>query len=90
MYMEHKDAFTDTLFVFCFMSDGADQRNGSAVDAVQGDLTLVKQHEGLQLRRRGVQSSYLRGKISNMTERQMLERWKEEIKRSKYYISVCF
>lgn len=55
-----------------------------------GDLTLVKQNEGLQLSKGGVESAYFGGGESNITARQMLERWKDEIKRSKYYISIFF
>lgn len=73
------------------MRDGANQRNGSAVDAVLVlPLTLVKHYEGLQLRKGGVESAYFGGGESNITARQMPERWKDEIKRSKYYISIFF
>lgn len=38
----------------------------------------------------GRKLTFWRGKKSNMTKRQMLERRKDEIKRSIYYISICF
>lgn len=52
--------------------------------------TLETSYEGLQLRKGGVESAYFGGGESNITARQMLERWKDEIKRSKYYISIFF
>lgn len=67
LHMEHKDVFTSILFLFFFFSREMVPIRGLAQLWMLcsrfhcGNLTLVKQYEGLQLRKGGAEGSYCGG-----------------------------